>query len=345
MEADMGHRANLVIVRRGGYDLYYSHWAANTLPRDLFWGPTHALTFVRLQRPTGEDGWLDNVWAEGGAIIDPDARVLRLFGGENIQYDVPLRRLYLTLLATVWDGWDVGWAHEGIADLADYVGYPRDRVITHKSDTVGTANLSSPTERDWVDLVGAVRLIGGGIRLFPLAGDAIDYLLTGPALADAAVVNAAHDYLCLSDWTTSFPTSGFHVDVAARSVRFWSARDEPGETNRVSARWPNWSVIWDRDRYEAQLDAAGGLLSFPERPAETLLNELVAILLYEPGKSPAETVLWLVEEERQAGKSVEVNPFALRDDRLDLSRETRAEILTRAVARLGLRLPKLNSHE
>ena len=96
----MGHRANLIVVRAGGYDLYYSHWAANTLPRDLFWGPAHALAFARAQRPA--DDWLDDVWAEGGAVIDPGARVLRLFGGEDLASDVPLRRLYLRLLAAVY---------------------------------------------------------------------------------------------------------------------------------------------------------------------------------------------------------------------------------------------------
>jgi hypothetical protein len=111
------------------------------------------------------------VWAEDGAVIDPAAWVLRLFGGEEMAYDFLLRRLYLKLLAAVWDGWAVGWAHEGIADLADYVGHPRDRVVTGRADEPAPADLSPPPERDWVDLVGSVRHAGGAVRLFPLAGD------------------------------------------------------------------------------------------------------------------------------------------------------------------------------
>ncbi|MDB5311507.1 MAG: hypothetical protein JWO38_5709 [Gemmataceae bacterium] len=175
--------------RGGGYDLYYSRWAANTLPRDLFWGPAHALAFARAQRPAGDDGWLDDVWAEGGAVIDPVAGGLRLYGGEDLAYDVPLRRLFLALLAAVWDGWDVGWAHEGIAALADYVGHPRDRVLTDSSDEARPPDLSPPAERDWVDLVGSVRLADAAVRLFPLTGDAPDHLLTGPALADSAAAS------------------------------------------------------------------------------------------------------------------------------------------------------------
>src|SRR4051812_42715096 len=113
----MGQRANLILVQGGRHQLYYTHWRANTLPRDLFWGPDHASRFIRIQQPTTE--WLDEVWAEGGAVMDHDARVLLLYGGEDILYDVPLRRLYLRALARVWDGWEIRWAHEGIADLAD----------------------------------------------------------------------------------------------------------------------------------------------------------------------------------------------------------------------------------
>ena len=45
----MGHRANLVIVTENGYELYYDHWLANTLPFQVFWGPEHALKLIRLQ--------------------------------------------------------------------------------------------------------------------------------------------------------------------------------------------------------------------------------------------------------------------------------------------------------
>ncbi|MDB5311506.1 MAG: hypothetical protein JWO38_5708 [Gemmataceae bacterium] len=107
----------------------------------------------------------------------------------------------------------------------------------------------------------------------------------------------------------------------------------------MAARWPGWAVAWDRDGYEAQLDAAGGVLSFPDRPADALLADLVGMLVREPGRSPADTVLWFAEREREAGKSVELNPLALRDDRVELPRERKAEILAQVAERLGLRLP------
>ena len=66
----MGHRANLIVVQYGKYELFYSHWAANTLTHDLFWSPEFATAFIRMQRKVDESYWLDEVWAEGGAVAD-----------------------------------------------------------------------------------------------------------------------------------------------------------------------------------------------------------------------------------------------------------------------------------
>ena len=58
----MGQRANLIIVQDGQYDLFYTHWAANTLERDLFWSPEFATAFIQMHRKVDEScGWLDEV--------------------------------------------------------------------------------------------------------------------------------------------------------------------------------------------------------------------------------------------------------------------------------------------
>jgi hypothetical protein len=59
------------------------------------------------------------------------------------------------------------------------------------------------------------------------------------------------------------------------------------------------------------------------------------MLLRQPGGSPTETVLWLAERERAAGKVVEVNTNALHDDRVELPVVTRTEILNHAAVQLG----------
>ena len=42
-------------------------------------------------------------------VVDQDTRQLLLFGGEDIRFDVPLRRVYIELLGKVWKDWRVQW--------------------------------------------------------------------------------------------------------------------------------------------------------------------------------------------------------------------------------------------
>jgi hypothetical protein len=327
----VGQRANLIVVEGGVYQLFYSHWCANTLHRDLFWGPEHALAFIRIQRPVVVSGWLDNVWAEGGALIDLDSRNFVLYGGEDVLYDMPLRRVYLELLAKTWAGWMVHWAYEGIAELADYVGYPRDKVLTKPVCESSVFELNPPEQRDWTNLVASVCFQDGTIRIFPLAGDLAAYLASGPKLADNVPRSGGLDRLNLDEWTKEFPGGGFHLELSARRLDFWAARDVPGLEECVTRDWSGWVVCWHRDVYEAQLERTEGLLCFPIPDREELLERCRQILLLDRPASPVDIVKRLIEQGRAEGRDVHVNPWALRDDRLELSREKRIAILTSAM--------------
>lgn len=106
----MGQRANLVIVRRGDWRLYYDHWCANRLDIELFWGPRLAAELIEQRAPLDDrQGWLDEVWCEGAAVLDEDRQVLLWFGGEDVLYDIPLRRAFLELMRCQWPGWEVRW--------------------------------------------------------------------------------------------------------------------------------------------------------------------------------------------------------------------------------------------
>lgn len=130
----MGQRASLAVITDRGTELYYSHWRANTLDRDLFWGPAHATAFIRRQRSEAEGAEiLDEVWAEGGAVVDQTRRTLLWYGGQDICFDIPRRRLHLALMRRLWRDWTIEWACEGIADIADALGISRDVVLTREA--------------------------------------------------------------------------------------------------------------------------------------------------------------------------------------------------------------------
>jgi hypothetical protein len=221
----VGQRANLILVEGHKYQLFYSHWCANTLPSDLFWGAQHAASFIRIQRAVDHSGWLDDVWAEGGALLDLDRKHFLLYGGEDVLYDVPLRRIYLELLAQVWKGWTVDWAYEGNADLADYVGYPRDQVLSKDEQEATDGTLAPPEQMDWTDSVVSVRFGDGTVRLYPLAGDVAFYLRSGSKLVENVRPVDGMPRLFLHEWTTEFPGGGFHLDLSAQRLEFWVARD------------------------------------------------------------------------------------------------------------------------
>lgn len=108
----MGRRAHWAIRRGGKVRLHYSHWGAATVPEDVFFGPSRTSAFVSRLEPARV--WLDDVWAEGGAAIDHDERVLAFYGGET---EEDLINGWVTLMRGLWAGWTVRWV-DGIPDLA-----------------------------------------------------------------------------------------------------------------------------------------------------------------------------------------------------------------------------------
>jgi hypothetical protein len=332
-QIDMGHRANLLLVDETGYTLYYCHWCGKSIPEDVFWGPQYAIPFIRQQREVNvADGWLDDVWAEGGVLVDISRHTLLLWGGESLSYDIPLRRLYLELLEEVWSVWKVQWAHDSILDLARYVGFPKDRVRAKGERDPSHDTLDIPREKDWTALVASIVLEDGTMRLFPLIDlHAHDYLETGPSLIKTISPKSGFDTLPLEDWTKEFPRGGFHIDVAKKQVAFWGAY-ERGAVDYIVPAWDGWEVIWLQDNFEYQLARTEGRLTLPMRSTEAMLEAVTKLLLQEAHPSMVDMILRMAEEHRQKGQDVQINPNALRENPLELSLEVRQQILMAAIA-------------
>ena len=329
----MGHRANLAIGNAGSYELFYSHWCANTLPRDLFWGSEHAIDFVSRQRPVApEDGWLDTVWAEGGAVVDPENRVVLFYGGEDLLYDVPLRRLFLRMMNVAWGDWTIHWAFEGIVSIAEYLGVARRHVIAESDDT-SLADLSPPKEKDWLSCIGTVRC-GDNLSIYPLDGFLRHYLHAGPGLLAASKSIESYAEFNVAEWTSEFPSGGFHADMDDRRLAFWAANDCPNLVADVSDAWRDWQIDWYKDRFESHVQLTNSVLSLNERSASEMLPELLQMLGQD---SKPVDLLELVEKlsEHDGSGEVKVNPFAVRDDRLAVDADFRKQVLARCVAEIN----------
>ena len=102
---------------------------------------------------------------------------------------------------------------------------------------------------------------------------------------------------------------------------------------RVAKFWPDWAVCWHKDAFEFQCERAEGLLCFPSCSRDVLEKRVTEMLLVKSNGTSVDLVLQMAEQSRIEGKNVEINPWALRDDRLNLPIDVRREIVARAIGR------------
>ena len=225
----MGQRANLVIVRGGAWRLYYDHWCANRLDVELFWGPELAVEFIEQRGALADPGdWLDEVWCEGGAIVDEDRRILLWFGGEDIAYDVPLRTAYLDLMRTQWPGWEIRWAAGGIQELGEYLGLPKSMFLVDSEPGGSFAvNVAFPEDNLTLFTVEA----GTVTRATRVQGDG-EALSVGVAQLPTLLAFKLESSLV---WRGDFPTGGIHLNRNTQALHFWLANPAEDILERV---WP-----------------------------------------------------------------------------------------------------------
>jgi hypothetical protein len=114
----MGARANFVLIDKDGLRLHYSHWGADRVCSMLVAGPDAASRFIAAQHLCDpEREWLDDIWGEGGAVVDHTTRRL-VFFGDQLMLELPPKRAFMALLSLTWPGWTTQWAYDGVGDLA-----------------------------------------------------------------------------------------------------------------------------------------------------------------------------------------------------------------------------------
>lgn len=284
----MGQRANLVIVRNGDWRLFYDHWCANRLDVELFWGPELASSFIEQREPLADrDGWLDEVWCEGGAILDWDARVLTWFGGEDITCDVPLRRVFFELMQRQWPGWQLRWATGAIVELGAYLHLPAEKFLVNRGDQSGEFKVLTEYPEDNDTLLTVRR--SGRTAVARIYGDE-DALAAGSAQLPTLLGVATEASLV---WTGNMPIGGLHIDVDARSLHYWRANPTCAMGERVASAWPGWRAESLGDRFEAHLELAQADCRLPHRPASELQREILDHLrrcCTHDGRNPAREI-------------------------------------------------------
>ncbi len=264
----MGQRANLVVIENGATDVYYDHWCANRLDTELLWGPDYAAAFARQRKSVPPGPLLDDVWCEGAALIDFDRKRLLWFGGEDVVWDVPRRRALLAMQRAVWRGWNVQWAHGGIADVAVALGRPLAEVLTSIPTGWGELGQSAGWPED-NSLVCTV-LSGSSMRCW-LVCPPVDAGLPDPDRFPPKVPEATLPI----ELNAGDVTGGVHLDVDRKILSFWWASYDPGIGQIVEgAGWPGHRIVWWRDRFEMHAALVPNLV-FSVRDESLLCSELL----------------------------------------------------------------------
>jgi hypothetical protein len=265
----MGQRANLVIVRRHTWRLYYDHWCANRLDIELFWGPRLAADFIEQREPLSDcNDWLDEVWCEGAAILDEDRKSLVRYGGEDIEYDIPLRRAFLDLMKCQWQGWEIRWAAGGIVEVGGYLGLPADKFLVDTDLEEGFTVLTEHPEAN--DTLLTVRRQGQRLAA-RIYGDE-EALELGQSQLTMLLQAEREPSLV---WTGNMPTGGLHIDVDAQSLSYWQAKPAAGIEARVRRGWSEWQTEWLEDRFEEHLRIASMDIQLPHQNGSDLQRSVL----------------------------------------------------------------------
>ena len=297
----------MVIVNDYGYELYYDHWAANSLDSYLFWGSEPSITWVKSLPLQDESGWLDTVWCEGGAVIDSKKKCLVFFGGEDILYGIPMRRMYLKLMSHNWPGWEIRWANRGILDLADYVGH---KILPGKDsfDPPGKNEHKKICKHDDKYSVGLVSVSqNGNIGAIGAPTNEYDkFLAIGDEVFKFLLPNVFKKRkapLTIKE----FPMTGVHFDIDAKKIFVWTSDTVNDPNLPYQDKWPGWEFVFLGDTYEAQTDLLRGKVSFPDITTENLLSQIKSIVCRNEN-DPLDTVALMEQRFKETGKSFEVNP-------------------------------------
>lgn len=248
----MGNRANFVIVENSDWQLYYSHWAGCRMLDALIGGPDHALRYVQSLRGCPKDEWVDPLWADGGAVLDLDRRRL-LFFGDELMVQMNERRAVMTVLATLWPDYSIGWAYDGTVELAGYVGA---EVRPYVWETRPALQLAE--NRSELSQVVSVLDGDGRLRLWPLRWHR-SKVWHGAGLLDVLPGRGVKG-LTLG----KLPDGGVHIDVPRKAVGVWQIADTMGIFHALSDIWDGWQTACWEDRFEEQVRRCQGALRVPQ---------------------------------------------------------------------------------
>ncbi|MDU0348637.1 hypothetical protein [Actinomyces sp. MRS3W] len=250
-----------MIVQSGsGWELYYDHWAAQTLGADIALDGFEAtLARVRRMEPMGVDSpsdWTNAPWIEGSLLIDLTSRTIVWAEESEAAY---LPRLINAVVEATWPGWQSIWSAEGTRGVLRAAGvdpttiFPEPESVSMSMNDYswfGPWDESNPT-----DVFSAV--LEDGEQLQWHAYGCLEVVAElGPggmhrvALEVRERSYAGDALLCNNQPRKGPPETGVHIDFRRKVLRWWSLADDDEGLDAFRLLWPGWVIESMGDDYE-----------------------------------------------------------------------------------------------
>ncbi len=230
----MGHRASYILIEDGGTHIYGSTIGTLTVAQDVLLGPGGTAQYMRSLSP--HDTLYDHTWGEGGILLDVDQKRLLLWGGQQIAGKPYLRRVYLTLLRPLWQGWQVEWAAQEMVDFARYIGVDPSTILNEPyAPPYIYSNNSVP-----IAALLTIRDDHGQIQDYSFAEVTERLLLSGERYLQSIL--AAHKPISLPHEHSNID-GGAYLDLGDQEMWVWNrGAIDPRYLDALSDAWDGWRI-------------------------------------------------------------------------------------------------------
>ena len=315
----MGSRLVVAIRSETGWELYYDHWAAQTIGQDIaINGFEKTLKRVRAMVSLGDSLYecVKSTLIEGMLLIDMATKHVTWAEESDGLY---MPRLINALVEHSWPGWTAIWSAEstdGVLQAADID--PAD-IFAEKHDATRTLE-GSAWFGPWGDFgdsgVFSIRLDDGQLVGWRGLGDLDAVTKLGPdnmrqhTLTVLERARAGEPLLWDEQNEGAFeeiPDTGIHIDFPARELRWWSISGEYTSPYPFEEMWPGWTAESMGDNYEWQAQIIGRTLRSWADDVEECRQQLASAI--DEGERP--NPMWgMVEAMTEKGHKIDVYAVA-----------------------------------
>lgn len=262
----MGSRLGVLVKSENGWELYYDHWAAQSIGRDIaIDGVEATLERVRGMKALSVESpqeWEGAPWVEGTLLIDATTKTV-VWAEESESLYLP--RLINYIVEQTWPGWTAIWSAEGTRGTLRAAGVDPTPIYSGVDldlNFYDQVKFFSPwEERGWVDPI-TVRLHSGKLVTWRTLGFIDDIIHLGPEAFHSLALEVAKRMPTEAEaWTEAieneFPTRGVFVDFMSSSFSWWSLSDEGAHPEEFEHFWPGWTLDPRGDDYQWHQDLTG----------------------------------------------------------------------------------------